>query len=140
MQYKNNTSTFRVTFDLSFIGMSPYTMGLTAHSSWKFRVPAGFGIHHAMNPDPYKGIFGGKNCRDSPVQTQRNCESGFPGNSTTRIAIFFYVQCTKMGENKPNHQMVIKILQMVIKYTKWQENIPNGNKIYQMAVKYSKWQ
>jgi hypothetical protein len=45
-----------------------------------------------------------------------------------------------MGENKPNHQMVIKILQMVIKYTKWQENIPNGNKIYQMAVKYSKWQ
>jgi hypothetical protein len=57
-----------------FSGMSPYTMGLTAHSPWKFRVPTGFGIHHAMNPDPYKGIFGGKKCRDSPIQTQRDCE------------------------------------------------------------------
>lgn len=27
-----------------------------------------------MNPDPYNGIWGGKNCRDSPVQTTRNCE------------------------------------------------------------------
>jgi len=49
-------------------------MGLTAHSSWKFKVPTGFGIHHTMNPDPYKGIFGGKNCRDSPVQVLRNCK------------------------------------------------------------------
>lgn len=26
-----------------------------------------------MNADPYSGIWGGKNCRDSPVQTNRNC-------------------------------------------------------------------
>ena len=49
--------------------MSPMTMGLTAHGTWKYRVPASAtGIHHAMNPDPYKGIFGGANCRDSPAQ------------------------------------------------------------------------
>lgn len=32
------------------------------------------GIVHAMNADPYGGIWGGRNCRDSPVQTSRNCD------------------------------------------------------------------
>lgn len=32
------------------------------------------GIVHAMNADVYAGIWGGKNCRDSPVQTTRNCD------------------------------------------------------------------
>ena len=27
-----------------------------------------------MNPDPYKGLFGGAHCRDSPVQAQRPCQ------------------------------------------------------------------
>ena len=28
-----------------------------------------------MNPDPYKGIYGGNKCRDSPVQVLgRNCD------------------------------------------------------------------
>ncbi len=49
-------------------------MGLTAHRGWKFRVPTSFGIHHAMNPDPYKGLFGGKKCRDSPVDIDRECQ------------------------------------------------------------------
>lgn len=49
-------------------------MGLTAHGPWKYTVPAGFGVHHAMNPDPYIGLFGGSHCRDSPVQTQRSCD------------------------------------------------------------------
>ena len=26
-----------------------------------------------MNPDPYKGLFGGSYCRDSPVQALRQC-------------------------------------------------------------------
>lgn len=26
-----------------------------------------------MNPDVYKGIWGGNKCRDSPVQTDRTC-------------------------------------------------------------------
>lgn len=55
-------------------GMSPYTMGLTAHSTWRFPLPGvNSGIQHVMNPDPYLGIWGGSNCRDSPVQTTRNC-------------------------------------------------------------------
>ncbi len=60
----------------SLLGMSPYTMGLTAQSPWIFNVPGPkFGIHHVMNPDPYRGLFGGQYCRDSPVQVQgRPCQ------------------------------------------------------------------
>lgn len=54
-------------------GMSPYTMGLTNLNTWKFSVPTGFGIHATMNADPYRGPWGGKNCRDSPIQTTRDC-------------------------------------------------------------------
>src|SRR5580698_1688124 len=31
------------------------SMGLTAHSTWKFNVPHSFGVHHAVSPDPYRG-------------------------------------------------------------------------------------
>lgn len=63
-----------ISFKNAYHGASPYTMGLTAHSSWRFPIAgANNGIHHVMNPDPYQGIWGGQNCRDSPVQTTRSC-------------------------------------------------------------------
>src|SRR5581483_1763480 len=33
-------------------------MGLTSQSTWKFNVPHSFGTHHAMIPDPYRGLWG----------------------------------------------------------------------------------
>ena len=33
-------------------------MGLVGVSTWKYPVPQGFGVHHALNPDPYRGAFG----------------------------------------------------------------------------------
>lgn len=36
-------------------GGSASTMGLTAHSTWKFNYPHSFGIHHAVTPNPYRG-------------------------------------------------------------------------------------
>jgi len=65
-----------ISFRNSYHGASPYTNGLTAHSSWKFSFPNSFGTHHAMNPDPYNGLFGGSHCRDSVVQTTRKCTCG----------------------------------------------------------------
>lgn len=62
-----------VTLRNSYHGASPYTVGLTAHGSWKYNFANGFGIHHAMNPDPYQGLWGG--FRDSPVQSVRANES-----------------------------------------------------------------
>ena len=42
----------------SYHGGNAATMGLTAHSTWKFNVPHSFGAHHAAVPDPYRGPFG----------------------------------------------------------------------------------
>ncbi len=39
-------------------GGSQGAMGLTAHSTWKYSVPHGFGVHHAQVPDRYRGHFG----------------------------------------------------------------------------------
>lgn len=33
----------------------------------------GNGIIQTMNPDVYRGTWGGKHCRDSPVQSSRDC-------------------------------------------------------------------
>jgi alanine-glyoxylate transaminase/(R)-3-amino-2-methylpropionate-pyruvate transaminase len=33
-------------------------MALTSHSTWKFNVPHSFGVHHAIAPDPYRGVHG----------------------------------------------------------------------------------
>ena len=43
-------------------GGSSNTMGLTAQKPWKYNLPHSFGIHHAMNADPYRGPWG----RDDP--------------------------------------------------------------------------
>lgn len=65
-----------ISFMNAYHGVSPTTMGLTAIGKWKHGVPHSFGFHHAMNPDVYRGIWGGSNCRDSPVQTTRKCSCG----------------------------------------------------------------
>jgi len=33
-------------------------MAMTAHSNWKYNVPHSFGVHHAIAPYPYRGIYG----------------------------------------------------------------------------------
>ena len=42
----------------SYHGGNAGTMGVTAHSTWKFNVPHSFGVHHAAVPDPYRGPYG----------------------------------------------------------------------------------
>ena len=42
----------------AYHGGSASTMALTAHSSWKYNYPHGFGVHHAMAPYPYRGAYG----------------------------------------------------------------------------------
>jgi alanine-glyoxylate transaminase/(R)-3-amino-2-methylpropionate-pyruvate transaminase len=40
-------------------GGSPSAMGLTSHNTWKFPIPSGVGVHHAVHPDPYRSQFSG---------------------------------------------------------------------------------
>jgi alanine-glyoxylate transaminase/(R)-3-amino-2-methylpropionate-pyruvate transaminase len=42
----------------AYHGGSTSTMGVTAHSTWKFNVPHSFGVHHAIIPDVYRGPYG----------------------------------------------------------------------------------
>lgn len=42
----------------AYHGISESTLGALGLHTWKYNVPQGFGIHHAMNPDPYRGRFG----------------------------------------------------------------------------------
>lgn len=42
----------------AYHGMSIGTMGTCGQHTWKQPMPQGFGIHHALNPDPYRGAFG----------------------------------------------------------------------------------
>ncbi|KAK7395008.1 hypothetical protein VNO78_15549 [Psophocarpus tetragonolobus] len=41
----------------SYHGNGGGTMGTTAQSIWKYNIPQS-GVHHAVNPDPYRGLFG----------------------------------------------------------------------------------
>ncbi|OMO55243.1 Aminotransferase class-III [Corchorus olitorius] len=41
----------------AYHGNAAGTMGATAQSNWKFNVIQS-GVHHALNPDPYRGVFG----------------------------------------------------------------------------------
>ena len=47
-----------ITLRNAYHGLSEATMGLLGQASWKTSVPQGFGVHHALNPDPYRGRFG----------------------------------------------------------------------------------
>lgn len=60
-------------FRNAYHGGSPYVLGLTAHSTWRYNVAGGTGLQQTMNPDVYRGPWGGANCRDSPVQADREC-------------------------------------------------------------------
>jgi hypothetical protein len=46
----------------AYHGMSPYTMGITAHSTWKFAVPAGkiFLFKGCTQPERKGGRYDGK--------------------------------------------------------------------------------
>jgi alanine-glyoxylate transaminase / (R)-3-amino-2-methylpropionate-pyruvate transaminase len=40
-------------------GGSPSSMAMTSHHTWKFPQQLNLGVHHAINPDPYRSPFGG---------------------------------------------------------------------------------
>ncbi|PKA56781.1 Alanine--glyoxylate aminotransferase 2 like 1, mitochondrial [Apostasia shenzhenica] len=42
----------------AYHGGSAGALGLTALNTWKYPIPQGE-IHHVINPDPYRGVFGG---------------------------------------------------------------------------------
>ncbi|KAJ8975709.1 hypothetical protein NQ317_018983 [Molorchus minor] len=54
-------------------GMTYQTMGMVSNNCYKYPVPSAAGFVKTMNPNVYRGLWGGNKCRDSPVQTDRTC-------------------------------------------------------------------
>ncbi|TNN68105.1 Alanine--glyoxylate aminotransferase 2, mitochondrial [Liparis tanakae] len=49
-------------------------MGLTSNAAYKYPIANGLGCTNTMCPDVFRGPWGGSRCRDSPVQTTRECD------------------------------------------------------------------
>ncbi|XP_010741110.3 alanine--glyoxylate aminotransferase 2, mitochondrial [Larimichthys crocea] len=62
-----------LTFRGSYHGGTQQTMGLTSNSPYKYPIATSSGCTHIMSPDVFRGVWGGSHCRDSPVQTIREC-------------------------------------------------------------------
>ncbi|TSY69831.1 Alanine--glyoxylate aminotransferase 2, mitochondrial [Bagarius yarrelli] len=62
-----------ITLRGSYHGGSPLTMGLTSNTVYKYPVASSSGCFNTMCPDVFRGPWGGSHCRDSPVQTIREC-------------------------------------------------------------------
>ena len=72
----------------AYHGGSASTMGLTAHSTWKFNYPHSFGVHHAIASDPYRGPWG----RDDPKAGEKyaaDIKSVIDFATPGRVAAFF---------------------------------------------------
>ena len=46
-----------ITLRNAYHGGSTLAMGLTGNRAWKFNIPHSFGVHHAITPDPYRGLW-----------------------------------------------------------------------------------
>uniref|UniRef100_A0A8C1NDM9 Alanine--glyoxylate aminotransferase 2, mitochondrial n=1 Tax=Cyprinus carpio TaxID=7962 RepID=A0A8C1NDM9_CYPCA len=62
-----------ITLRGSYHGGSPQATGLTSNADYKYPIPSSMGCHNTMCPDVFRGLWGGSHCRDSPVQTIREC-------------------------------------------------------------------
>ncbi|XP_053505086.1 alanine--glyoxylate aminotransferase 2, mitochondrial [Ictalurus furcatus] len=62
-----------ITLRNSYHGGSPQAMGLTSNTVYKYSVASGLGCYNTMCPDVFRGPWGGSHCRDSPIQTVRDC-------------------------------------------------------------------
>jgi alanine-glyoxylate transaminase/(R)-3-amino-2-methylpropionate-pyruvate transaminase len=64
------------------------TMGLTAHSTWKYNYPHSFGIHHAIAPDPYRGPWG-RNDPEAGVKYAADIKNLMEYATPGHVAAFF---------------------------------------------------
>jgi alanine-glyoxylate transaminase/(R)-3-amino-2-methylpropionate-pyruvate transaminase len=67
-------------------GLTSNIMGMASLSYYRQRV-AHNNLHQSINPDVYRGPWGGSDCRDSPVQTVRSCSCS-PGQCAASSAYF----------------------------------------------------
>lgn len=77
-------------------GGSQATMGLTAHSTWKFHVPHSFGVQHAVMPDTYRGVYG-KDDPDAGRKYADDLKNLIQFGTSGKIAAFIAESIQGMG-------------------------------------------
>ncbi|KAI6184483.1 hypothetical protein M3Y97_00601200 [Aphelenchoides bicaudatus] len=82
-------------------GMTQALAGATDLGTWKQPLPQGFGIYKSLCPDPYRGIFTGGNCRDSPSQPYKRSCSCKEGKFE---CLMFIIEC--LGECQASDKYV----------------------------------
>ncbi|KAI7843702.1 hypothetical protein COHA_002601 [Chlorella ohadii] len=85
-----------VTLRNAYHGLSEATMGLLGQHTWKYPVPQGFGVHHALNPNPYRGVFG----NDGPAYA-RDIEDLIKAATPGRVAGFIHETIQGVGGAVP---------------------------------------
>lgn len=71
----------------AYHGMSQGAMGLTAQHTWKYPVPQGIGVHHALNPNRYRGPWGYGN-REAGARYAADVEDLIRSATPGRVAAF----------------------------------------------------
>lgn len=71
----------------AYHGGSGTSLGLTAHSTWKYNTPHGSGIHHVLCPDTYRGYFG-KEDPDAGVKYAKDIKNHIDHGTSGQIAAF----------------------------------------------------
>jgi alanine-glyoxylate transaminase / (R)-3-amino-2-methylpropionate-pyruvate transaminase len=69
-------------------GGSQGTMGLTAHSTWKYNFPHGAGVRHSVFPDCYRGPYGYKD-PDAGIKYAEDVKSTIDHTTPGQVAGFF---------------------------------------------------
>ena len=86
-------------------GGSQGAMGLTSHSTWKYSVPHGFGVHHTVVPDRYRGHFG-YDAPESGEEYAKDVQDVIQRGSSGLIAAFIAEPMQGVGgviEMPPNY-------------------------------------
>uniref|UniRef100_A0A7N8XUT2 Alanine--glyoxylate aminotransferase 2, mitochondrial n=1 Tax=Mastacembelus armatus TaxID=205130 RepID=A0A7N8XUT2_9TELE len=87
-----------ITFRGSYHGGSPQALGLTSDGAYKYPIANGLGCTNTMCPDVFRGLWGGSHCRDSPVQTIRECSCAQGTQTHASIVIcFLYIYTIQMA-------------------------------------------
>src|SRR6266480_7457383 len=71
----------------AYHGGSTLAMSLTANRAWKFNIPHSFGVHHAMTPDPYRGLWG-RNDVDAGKKYAADVKNLIDYGTSGRVAAF----------------------------------------------------
>jgi alanine-glyoxylate transaminase/(R)-3-amino-2-methylpropionate-pyruvate transaminase len=101
----------------AYHGMSYGTMGITALHTWKFNVSQGSGIHHALNPDMYRGPFSDLAPEKAAEKYAWDVQNLIEHSTTGQIAAFICEPIQGVGgSNVPPDGYLKKVYETVRKH------------------------